>query len=165
MNREMESHDMRTKLLVSFLPLDESHLSEKLYCNNIYQLRFFDPDCISQSENGSLPLFDDHCQWLKSHIRNHPFYYVLVREGKFLGYLYGRTESAGIVLSVAIVKDERMKGLAGLAIDYALKRHSPSIWYARIKPRNYASLRCFQRQGFVSIYESSLIVILRKETT
>lgn len=163
MNRELESPLMTTEL--SFFPLHENHLTLHSYAQYIYALRFFDPDVFAQSFGQSIPVFVVHCIHLKRHIVCDPFYFVLTRGKRFVGYISGRYEASGIELSLAIQKHERGKGVGLQAIEYVINNyHRPMIWYAKIKPGNTASVKCFQKAGFHLIYESEGLIIMRKET-
>jgi len=163
MKSELEPRSM-TSELVSFRPLEVSHLSQNSFAQDIYRLRFLDPEVVAQSETNEVPTFQDHVSWLKRHLEHHPFFYLLTRSEKFLGYIHGRYESAGIILSVALIKEERKKGIAGRAIEYVLQQFGGTIWYARILSGNEASLGCFEKNGFEQMYQSATMIILKKAT-
>ncbi len=114
-----------------------------------------DPEVRKASFKTHVISWDEHCKWFESMIKNNcVVQYILEENGDPAGQIRYTIEDGTAEIGYSISPDHRGRGLATEMIRISLKeltleREDVKTILARVKPENTASIRVFEKLGFL----------------
>jgi spore coat polysaccharide biosynthesis protein SpsF len=116
---------------------------------NVYML-FVDKTVRLASKDPSSITLEEHEVWFNSRILQDEFF-ILEKNGEFVGEVRVDKKNNENVVSIELVKKHRNKGYGFEALRKCLQLINKSNVVAYIKSNNIASIKLFQKVGFVEL--------------
>lgn len=124
-----------------------------------------DPLSRQESLNTESISLEKHVSWFnKKYLQNNNNHcFVLEKDKLVIGYCRLDLENNEYIVSIAISPDQHGNGFGTLLLSQSLKNLNTSRQIlATVKKNNPASLRIFEKNGFVPITEDSQLIFLKK---
>jgi UDP-2,4-diacetamido-2,4,6-trideoxy-beta-L-altropyranose hydrolase len=121
-----------------------------------FKLLFYwrnDPSVIETSASGKAVEWEEHINWITSKLAsNNVDFFILTTRIEDVGFIRLDKTEEGFVINYSIAASFRNKGFGKKIIELTIERKGEATYIAYVKPNNTASLRIFERLGFVEHY-------------